>query len=82
MAELTAKKRAKIPESKFALPDEGKYPIHDPAHIRAAASRLEGEKNKGNVTGALYAEAKKNIADAAKKAGIESQYLEKPKGKK
>lgn len=83
MAELTAKKRAKIPESQFALPDEGKFPIHDPAHVRNAAARLEQGKNAGTVTPAQYKEAKANIAKAAKKHGVESQYLEKPaKGKK
>lgn len=84
MAELTAKKRAKIPESKFALPDEGKYPLIDAAHVRNAAARLEQAKDKGDVTPAQYKEAKANIAKAAKQHGIESQYLEKKgaKGKK
>lgn len=82
MAELTAKKRAKIPESKFALPDEGKYPIQDASHIRNAAARLEQAKDKGDVTPAQYKEARANIAKAAKQHGIESRYLEKPKGKR
>jgi hypothetical protein len=48
MADLTAKKRNKLPSSSFALPGKGEgpkgkgsgsYPIPDEAHARAALSR-------------------------------------------
>lgn len=39
MAKLTAKSRAAIPTSKFALPGKRAYPIEDKAHARAALSR-------------------------------------------
>jgi hypothetical protein len=39
MAVLTAATRNRLPASSFALPGR-RYPIHDPAHARAALSRI------------------------------------------
>lgn len=39
MARLTAKERAKLPASDFALPDRH-YPIQDKAHARNALARV------------------------------------------
>lgn len=50
MAELTAKKRDKIPSSKFGLPDERKYPMPDASHARNAKARAAQQEAKGNLT--------------------------------
>lgn len=73
MAEISTKKRNALPADKFALPATRQYPIHDAAHVRNAAARLE--QNKSSLTPAQYAEAKRNIARVAKKFGVESQYI-------
>lgn len=39
MAVLTAKARARLKPSQFALPG-GRYPVHDRAHAQAALSRV------------------------------------------
>lgn len=39
MAKLTAKTRARIPTSEFALPGKRAYPVQDKAHAVAAKSR-------------------------------------------
>lgn len=75
--DLTTKQRKKLPASAFALPSLKKFPIHDAAHVRNAAARLEQAKKSGSVTPAQYREARRNIARAAKKFGIQSQYLER-----
>lgn len=74
MSVLTAKARKKIPKKYFALPKDEKYPIENEAHVHAAASRLEGEKNKGAISGAKYREAKRNIARRARQLGVESKF--------
>lgn len=79
--DLNAKKRNALPDSAFALPKKRGYPIHDAAHVRAAASRLEQAKKAGTVTPGEYAEAKRAIAKAARRFGIASQY-NKPGEKK
>jgi hypothetical protein len=52
MATLTEKKRDKLPESKFGLPEEHKYPMPDKAHARNAKARASQQKKKGNLTAA------------------------------
>ena len=50
MATLTEKKRDKIPDSKFGLPDEHKYPMPDKSHARNAKARASQQKKAGNLT--------------------------------
>jgi len=50
MATLTEKKRDKIPDSKFGLPDEHKYPMPDKSHARNAKARASQQEKKGNLT--------------------------------
>ncbi len=50
MSELTAKKREKIPNSTFGLPDERKYPMPDKSHARNAKARAAQQEEKGNLT--------------------------------
>lgn len=72
MAEITTRRRNELPESSFADPANRAYPIHDSAHVRNAAARLE--QQKGSMSPAKYAQIKARIARAAKKFGIDSQY--------
>lgn len=50
MATLTEKKRDKLPDSKFGLPDEHKYPMPDESHARNAKARASQQLKKGNLT--------------------------------
>jgi hypothetical protein len=60
MAELTAKKREKLPAKDFGLPekartkdakkDSGNYPMPDKAHARNAKSRAAQQQEAGNLT--------------------------------
>ena len=50
MATMTEKKRDKLPDSKFGLPDEHKYPMPDKAHAANAKARATQQKKKGNLT--------------------------------
>jgi hypothetical protein len=52
MAALSEKKRDKLPESKFGLPEEHKYPMPDKSHARNAKARASQQKKKGNLTAA------------------------------
>ena len=52
MATLTEKKRDNLPDSKFGLPDEHKYPMPDKAHAANAKARATQQKKKGNLTAA------------------------------
>lgn len=76
---ISAAKRKSLPEGKFALPEERKYPIDTAARVRNAAARLE--QQKGSMPAAKYAKAKAAIARAAKKFGIDSKF-NKPKQKR
>jgi hypothetical protein len=58
MATLTEKKRDKLPDSKFGLPDEHKYPMPDKSHARNAKARASQQEKKGNLS-----EAKKEKID-------------------
>ena len=50
MATLTEKKRDKLPDSKFGLPDEHKYPMPDKSHARNAKARASQQEKKGNLS--------------------------------
>ena len=50
MATLTEKQRDRIPDSKFGLPDEHKYPMPDKSHARNAKARASQQEDKGNLT--------------------------------
>ena len=60
MAELSAKKRAKIPTKEFGLPEKartkeakkqsGNYPMPDKAHARNAKSRAAQARKAGNLS--------------------------------
>ena len=50
MATLTEKKRDKMPDSKFGLPDEHKYPMPDKSHARNAKARASQQEKKGNLS--------------------------------
>ena len=50
MATLTEKKRDNLPDSKFGLPDEHKYPMLDKSHARNAKARASQQEKQGNLT--------------------------------
>ncbi len=50
MATLTEKQRDKLPDSKFGLPDEHKYPMPDKSHARNAKARASQQVEKGHLT--------------------------------
>ena len=52
MATLNEKKRDKLPESKFGLPDERKYPMPDKSHARNAKARASQAQNAGRISSA------------------------------
>jgi hypothetical protein len=50
MATLTEKQRDKLPDSKFGLPDEHKYPMPDKSHARNAKARASQQEEKGHLS--------------------------------
>jgi hypothetical protein len=50
MSTLTEKKRDKLPDSQFGLPEEHKYPMPDESHARNAKARASQQLKKGNLT--------------------------------
>jgi hypothetical protein len=52
MANLSEKKRDSLPNSKFGLPEERKYPMPDKAHARNAKARASQQQHKGTITAA------------------------------
>ena len=50
MAKLTAGERKKIPDSKFGLPGERKYPMPDKAHAKSAKSYAAKEEHAGKLS--------------------------------
>jgi hypothetical protein len=50
MATLTENKRDSLPDSKFGLPDEHKYPMPDKSHAANAKARASQQVKKGNLT--------------------------------
>lgn len=49
MAELTTKRRNKLPDSEFAGPDRS-YPIPDKAHAANAKARATQQYEEGNLS--------------------------------
>lgn len=52
MTKLTSDEREDLPESKFALPKERKYPIEDKAHARNAKARAGQQEKAGKLSAA------------------------------
>ncbi len=50
MAKLTTKQREALPDSKFGLPEERKYPMPDKAHARNAKARAAQQQDRGTIT--------------------------------
>jgi len=50
MPTLSEKQRDRLPDSKFGLPDEHKYPMPDKSHARNAKARASQQEEKGNLT--------------------------------
>lgn len=50
MSELTTKGRKRMPKSKFALPEQRKYPINDKAHAANAKARAQQQYNQGKIS--------------------------------
>ena len=50
MAKLTSKRRSKLPASKFALPEQKKYPINDKAHAQNAKARASEMEHQGKIS--------------------------------
>lgn len=67
MAEITTKQRKALPDSKFASPEDRKYPVDTKARADNAAARLE--QQKGSMSPATYARIKSKITAAQKRFG-------------
>ena len=52
MSTMTEKQRDKLPDSKFGLPEEHKYPMPDKAHAANAKARASQQQNAGRITAA------------------------------
>jgi hypothetical protein len=52
MATLSEKKRDRLKESTFGLPEERKYPMPDESHARNAKARAAQQLKAGNLTAA------------------------------
>ena len=50
MAKLSETKRDSLPDSKFGLPEERKYPMPDASHARNAKARAEQQEEKGHLS--------------------------------
>ena len=71
LGDLDAAKRNDLPESKFAWPEQRKYPIHDAAHVRNAAARLAQQVKEGKISKSTASKIHKRIAAAGKKFGVD-----------
>lgn len=70
---LSTRKREKLRRSQFALPKRRALPIHNAAHARNAAARLEQMRKRGTVSRAEYAKAHRAILRAERRFGIQSR---------
>jgi hypothetical protein len=68
MAELTAKRRAKIPHEKFAGPHES-YPVHDRAHAANAKARATQMVKAGKLSPSTAAKIKSKANKVLGKKG-------------
>jgi hypothetical protein len=50
MAKLSEKKRDSMPDSKFGLPEQHKYPMPDESHARNAKARAAQQAKKGKLS--------------------------------
>ena len=50
MATLTEKKRDRLADKTFGLPEEHKYPMPDKSHAANAKGRASQQVKKGNLT--------------------------------
>lgn len=55
MAKLTTARRNALPDAKFGLPDERKYPMPDEAHARDAKARASAQEHDGKLSAAKKA---------------------------
>ena len=55
MAKLTSIGRSHLPASKFALPEQKKYPINDKAHARNAKARASEMEHQGKISASTRA---------------------------
>jgi hypothetical protein len=83
MAELSARKRAKVPKQEFGLPERakssgdkkesGNYPMPDRRHAANAKARAKQQLKKGNLSRPQYdkivARADRVLSKSAKKKG-------------
>jgi hypothetical protein len=61
MATLSEKKRDKLPDAKFGLPEEHKYPMPDKSHARNAKARASQQKKQGNLTASEKAKIDRKV---------------------
>jgi len=66
MSKLKTEEREDLSKSKFALPEERKYPVEDKAHARNAKARAAQQEKAGNLSAA---DKKKVDAEADKVLG-------------
>jgi hypothetical protein len=52
MSKLKTEEREDLSKSKFALPEERKYPVEDKAHARNAKARAAQQENAGKLSAA------------------------------
>jgi hypothetical protein len=50
MAQLSEKKRDRLKDTTFGLPEERKYPMPDKSHARNAKARASQQEEKGTIT--------------------------------
>ncbi|KAA0114911.1 hypothetical protein SAMN02799622_04442 [Methylobacterium sp. UNC378MF] len=50
MSKLKTEEREDLSKSKFALPEERKYPVEDKAHARNAKARAAQQEKAGNLS--------------------------------
>lgn len=66
----TQAEREKMPEHTFGDPENKKYPLDTPDHVRAAASYAAKEHNAGRLSDAKFKEISARINKAREKFGI------------
>jgi hypothetical protein len=77
LAQLSAKKRKKLPPHAFAIPEKRMFPIHDESHARNALARAAGTQYEARVKAAVK---KKHPKISQSKSSSSSNYNEPPRG--
>jgi len=67
MTKLTTKKRNELPDSKFSLPSERKYPVDTKNRARNALARVAQQENKGNISASAADKVKAKARKVLKK---------------